>query len=188
MNRLRRRVMRNNVFNWAERFLQTLDSCLVSHEATAAISPLNRNVPKELHYSASKTSRSGNPKTDNRRASNTAASPTQSDLPGQIMESDTTLDNVFATGRIRNRWVMSARPHLVLAGLLPTRHALGGHYSNVGTRLVLHPDPRSSRIGSGRGTRADGMSPTSSRNRVPFCAISKRPIFCIRAPVKAPFS
>ena len=73
--------MRNNVFNWAERFLQTLDSCLVSHEATAAISPLNRNVPKELHYSASKTSRSGNPKTDNRRASNTAASPTQSGAP-----------------------------------------------------------------------------------------------------------
>jgi hypothetical protein len=54
---------------------------LVSHEATAAISPLNRNVPKELHHSASKTSRSGNPKTDNRRASNTAASPTQSGAP-----------------------------------------------------------------------------------------------------------
>ena len=32
------------------------------------------------------------------------------------------------------------------------------------------------------------MSPTSSRNSVPSCASSKRPIFCVMAPVKAPFS
>ena len=50
----------------------------VSHEATAAVSPLNRNVPEKLHHSASKTSRSGNPKTDDRRGSNAAASPAES--------------------------------------------------------------------------------------------------------------
>ena len=32
------------------------------------------------------------------------------------------------------------------------------------------------------------MSPTSSRNRVPWCASSKRPTFWPMAPVKAPFS
>src|ERR1700726_1138284 len=79
------------------------------------------------------------------------------------LESGTTLDNVFATGRIRNRWAMSARQHLVLAGLLPTRHVLGGRYSNVGTRLVLHPDPRSSRTGSGRDTRAEASQSAALR-------------------------
>ncbi len=41
---------------------------------------------------------------------------------------------------------------------------------------------------SSLGCRSNGMSPTSSRNRVPRCAISKRPIFCDNAPVKAPLS
>src|SRR5439155_14504482 len=38
------------------------------------------------------------------------------------------------------------------------------------------------------GCSAEGISPTSSKNRVPLSAISKRPIFCAIAPVKAPFS
>ena len=38
------------------------------------------------------------------------------------------------------------------------------------------------------GCRSNGISPTSSRNRVPRCASSNRPIFCDRAPVKAPLS
>ena len=77
------------------------------------------------------------------------------------LESDTALGNVCATGRIRNRLVMPTRQHPVLAGLLPTRHAFDGRYSTVGTRLVLHPDRRSSRIGSGRGPRAEA-SPSAA--------------------------
>ena len=38
------------------------------------------------------------------------------------------------------------------------------------------------------GCSSGGMSPTSSRNSVPWWANSKRPIFCVIAPVKAPFS
>ena len=51
----------------------------------------------------------------------------------------------------------------VPAGLLPTRHAFDGRYSNVGTRLVLHPDPRSSRTASGRGTRAEASQSAALR-------------------------
>ena len=36
-------------------------------------------------------------------------------------------------------------------------------YSNVGTRLVLHPDPRLSRIESGRGTRAEASQSAALR-------------------------
>ena len=36
--------------------------------------------------------------------------------------------------------------------------------------------------------QSQGISPISSRKRVPVSAISKRPIFCVTAPVKAPFS
>src|ERR1700692_1715493 len=79
------------------------------------------------------------------------------------LKSDTARDNVFATGKIENRWAMSARQHLVLAGLLSTRHAFDARYSSVGTRLVLHPDPRSSRTGSGRGTRAEASQSTVLR-------------------------
>ena len=38
------------------------------------------------------------------------------------------------------------------------------------------------------GCSSSGMSPTSSRNSVPWSASSKRPIFCAMAPVKAPRS
>jgi hypothetical protein len=38
------------------------------------------------------------------------------------------------------------------------------------------------------GCNSCGMSPTSSRKSVPGCASSKRPILCMMAPVKAPFS
>jgi 3,4-dihydroxy-2-butanone 4-phosphate synthase len=38
------------------------------------------------------------------------------------------------------------------------------------------------------GCNAAGMSPASSKNKVPLSAISKRPIFSAIAPVKAPFS
>src|ERR1700723_1329028 len=38
------------------------------------------------------------------------------------------------------------------------------------------------------GWNAAGMSPASSKNKVPLSAISKRPIFSAIAPVKAPFS
>jgi hypothetical protein len=79
------------------------------------------------------------------------------------LESDTTLDNVFATGRIGNRWAMSAHRQLVLADLPSARHAYDARYSNVGTRLALHPDPRSSRIESGRGTRAEAFQSAALR-------------------------
>ena len=44
-------------------------------------------------------------------------------------ESDTALDNVCATGRIRNRLVMPILQHPVLAGLRPTRHGFDGRYT-----------------------------------------------------------
>ena len=77
------------------------------------------------------------------------------------LESDTTPDNVCATGRNRNQSVIPQLP--VLAGVRPTRDAFDDRYSNVGTRLVLPPDRRSSRIGSGRGTRAEPSQSASRR-------------------------
>jgi len=41
---------------------------------------------------------------------------------------------------------------------------------------------------SSLGCNPRGISPISSRNKVPVSAISKRPILCATAPVKAPFS
>jgi hypothetical protein len=46
------------------------------------------------------------------------------------LESDTTLDNVFATGRIGNRLVMPIRQHPFLAALRPARRAFDGRYTS----------------------------------------------------------
>jgi hypothetical protein len=58
---------------------------------------------------------------------------------------------------------MSARPYPVLAGILPIRHALDARYSSVGTRLVFQPDLQWSRIGFGRGTRAEASQSAALR-------------------------
>ena len=49
-------------------------------------------------------------------------------------ESDTALDNAFANGTKRNLRVLRALQYWALAVFRPTRHAFGGHYSNVGSR------------------------------------------------------
>src|ERR1700749_62874 len=54
--------------------------------------------------------------------------------------------------------------------------------------LPRRPNSCSCNTRSNLGCNAGGMSPTSSKNSVPLSAISKRPIFCVMAPVKAPFS
>ena len=64
--------------------------------------------------------------------------------------------------------------------------------SRTSTLIVFVPPRRSNSCScstrSSFGCSSSGMSPTSSRNSVPWWASSKRPTFCAMAPVKAPFS
>jgi hypothetical protein len=71
------------------------------------------------------------------------------------LESGTTLDSASATGTNRALLVSQIRQQSALASVLPARHAFDGHYSNVENRAASSRDRRSSRIGSGRGTRAE---------------------------------
>jgi len=52
------------------------------------------------------------------------------------LESDTTFDNVSATGRIWNRLAIRIPQYPALAGLLASRNAFDGRYSNVENRLA----------------------------------------------------
>ena len=64
--------------------------------------------------------------------------------------------------------------------------------SRTSTLIVFVPPRRSNSCScstrSSLGCSSGGMSPTSSRNSVPWWASSKRPTFWLMAPVKAPFS
>ena len=79
------------------------------------------------------------------------------------LESGTTLDSASATGTNRDLLVTQIRQQSVLAGVLPARHAFDGHYSNVENRVASSPDRPWSRIGSGRGTRAESCRSVALR-------------------------
>src|SRR5450432_1674718 len=71
------------------------------------------------------------------------------------MEFGITLDSASASGTNRALLVSQIRQQSALASVLPAPHAFDGHYSNVENRAASSRDRPSSRIGSGRGTRAE---------------------------------
>ena len=76
------------------------------------------------------------------------------------------------------------------ASLLVSHGALqqsGAHRREWSWRCLNARLPAPARREVARHCSSRLISPISSRNNVPWSAISKRPFFCIRAPVNAPF-